>query len=121
MGHCCRICEHTKPNESFSGNGHKTHICKECSLKPKEEIEEIEQSEEIYNYLRQSNISKKNISRLQELVCSKNMEVAEMAELVLEIALIKPHKKKRLKFLAKENPGLLSKLENTGLIMAHHW
>lgn len=121
MGHWCRICGHTRPNESFSGKGHEAHICKECSRKPKEEIEGIEQSEEIFNYLRQSNISKKNISRLQKLVCSKNMEVAEMAELVLEVALIKPHKKRRLKFLAKENPELLSKLENTGLIMAHHW
>lgn len=119
MKHWCRICGNTKPNEKFSGKNHKNNICKECSRKPKEEIEEIEQTEEIFNYLRQSNISKKNISRLQKLVCSQNKEIAEMAEVVLEVALIKPHKKRRLKFLVKENPKLLSKLESTGLIMAH--
>jgi hypothetical protein len=41
-----------------------------------------------------------------------------MAGIVLEVARIKPHKKRRLKFLAKENRELLSKLENTGLTMA---
>lgn len=121
MGHWCRICGETKPNEKFSGRGHKNHLCKDCSRKPKEEIEEIEQTDEIFNYLRQSNISKKNISRLQKLVGSQNKEIAEMVEVVLEVALIKPHKKRRLKFLAKENRKLLSKLEKTGLIMAHHW
>ncbi len=121
MGHWCRICRNIKPNEKFSGKGHKNHICRDCSRKPKEEIEEIEHKDEIFNYLKQSNISKKNISRLQNLVCSHNKQVAEMAEIVLEIALIKPHKKRRLKFLAKENRELLSKLEKTGLIMAHRW
>ncbi len=89
--------------------------------KPMEEIEKNEQSEEIFNYLRQSNISMKNISRLQKLVCSQDKQIAELAEIVLEVALIKPHKKRRLKFLVKENRVLLCKLENTGLIMAHHW
>lgn len=120
MGHWCRICGCTKPNENFSGKGHKKHICKECCRKPKEEIEEIEQSEEIFNYLGQSNISKKNISRLQKLVCAQNKKIAEMAEIVLEVGLVKPRKKRRLKFLAKQNRQLLSKLEDTGLIMAHH-
>ena len=121
MGHWCRICGRTRPNEKFSGKGHKNHICKECSRKPKEEIDEIDQSEEIFNYLNQSNISKKNIARLEKLACSQNQEISELANIVLEVARIKPHKRRRLKFLAKENRELLSKLENSGLIMAHHW
>jgi ribosome maturation protein Sdo1 len=120
MGHRCRICGSTRPNEKFSGKGHKNHICKACGRKPKEEIEEIEQSEEIFNYLRQSNISKGNISRLQKLACSGNKDIAKMANIVLEVARIKPHKNRRLKLLAKKNRELLSKLENTGMIMAHH-
>jgi hypothetical protein len=44
-----------------------------------------------------------------------------MAGIVLEVARVKPHKKRRLKFLAKENRELLYKLEESGLIMAHHW
>lgn len=121
MGYWCRICGRTRPNEKFTGKGHKNHICKECSHKPKEEIDEIEQSEEIFNYLRQSNITNKNISRLQKLVCSENKEISELAGIVLEVARVKPHKKRRLKFLAKENRELLYKLEESGLIMAHHW
>jgi len=121
MGHWCRICGRARPNEKFSGKGHKNHICKECSRKPKAEIDEIDQTEEIFNYLKQSNISKKNIARLEKLACSQNQEISELANIVLEVARIKPHKKRRLKFLAKENRELLSKLENSGLIMAHHW
>ena len=47
----------------FSGKGHENHICKECSSKPKGEIEEIEYTVEISKFLSQSNISKKNISK----------------------------------------------------------
>lgn len=114
MGHWCRICGRTKPNEKFSGKGHKNHICKECSRKPREEIDEIEQSEEIFNYLNQSNISKKNIKRLEKLSCSSNQEILEYAAIVLEVAQIKPHKKRRLKFLAKEDRALLLKLKKQG-------
>ena len=120
MGNWCRICGDIKPNEKFSGKGHKNQICKECSRKPKEEIEQIDQSEEIFNFLKQSHISKKNISRLENLAVSKNTEIAELANIVLEVARIKPYKKRRLKFLAKENRALLNKLERTGLIVAHH-
>lgn len=31
MGHYCRICGRTRPNEKFSGKGHRNHICKDCS------------------------------------------------------------------------------------------
>jgi len=120
VGHWCRICSHTKPNEKFSGKGHENHICKECSRRPKEEIEAIEQSAEIFNYLSQSNISKKNISRLRKLAASENKDIAEKAGIVLEVALIKPYKNRRLKFLARENRQLLVKLRNSGLIMAHY-
>ncbi|MDD2481199.1 MAG: hypothetical protein PHF82_03590 [Lutispora sp.] len=37
MGHYCRICGRTRANEKFSGKGHKNHICKDCSRKPKQE------------------------------------------------------------------------------------
>ena len=86
-----------------------------------EEREAIEHGEEIFNYLRQSHISSKNISRLKELAESPSEEIAEQARLVLEVASIKPYKKRRLKVLARERRDLLHKLEETGLILAHHW
>ena len=122
MGHWCRICGATKSNESFSGKGHKNHICKECSRKPKEEIEKIDHLEEIFNFMDQSNISKKNKIRLKELVNSENNKISELAKLVLEVAMIKPTKKGRIKILAKENRQLLFKLEEEGLVpMRYYW
>jgi hypothetical protein len=120
MGHYCKICGCVKPNEKFSGKGHKNHICKECLKIPLEERAEILQEDEIFGYLKQSHISQKNIKRLNKLVLSENKKIAEYANIVLEVARIKPHKKRRLKVLAQKRRDLLRKLEETGLILAHH-
>ena len=121
MGHWCRICGCNKPNEKFSGKGHRDHICKECSKKPKDEIDSIDQEEEIFGFMSQSNISKKNIARLNTLKQSENKRVAELASIVLEVAKVKPHKKRRLKVLANEHRELFLKIEESGLIYAHHY
>jgi len=121
MGHWCRICGCNKPNEKFSGKGHKNHICKECSKKPKEEIDAIDHEEEIFGFMNQSNISKKNISRLHKLQHSENKRIAEIASITLEVARIKPHKRRRLKVLSKEHRELFIKVKESGLIFAHHW
>ena len=119
-GHYCRICERFRPNEKFSGKGHRNHICKECASKPKNEINEIDQTEEIFSFLSQSHISKKNVERLADLADSENDKISELAGIVLEVAKVKPHKKRRLKVLARERRDLLEKLDETGLIFAHH-
>lgn len=118
-GHYCRICHKIRPNEAFTGKGHRTHICEKCAALPKEEREEVEHKDEIFNYLRQSHISGKNVSRLQKLACSPNEQVAELAGIALEVAEIRPYKKKRLRELASKRRDLLQKLEETGLIFAH--
>jgi len=109
------------PNEKFSGKGHKNHICKKCTRLPKEKLEKINQKNEIFEYLRQSNISKNNMARLKKLSSSSNVKIAELANIVLEVGRVKPHKKRRLKFLAREHKDLLRKLDETGLILAHHY
>ncbi|MCD4698920.1 MAG: hypothetical protein K8S16_22040 [Bacteroidales bacterium] len=121
MGHYCRICGSTKPNEKFSGKGHRNHICKQCAKRPKKEVEEIDQLEEIYSFLNQSRISTKNIRRLQKLSVSENGEIVKLANIVREVALVAPYKKRRLKTLAREKRDLLEQLEETGLINAHHY
>lgn len=118
-GHYCRICGSRKPNEAFSRKGHRIHVCKQCARLPKEEQEETERKDEIFNYLRQSHISDRNVSRLRKLAVSPNERVAELAGIVLEVAEIKPHKRRRLKELARKNRDLLHKLHETGLILAH--
>lgn len=120
MGHYCRICGRTRPNEKFSGKGHRIHVCKECAQMPKEAREAIEQKEEIFGFLKQSRISEKNVVRLRELATSNNAQVAELASIVIEVARVKPHKKRRLKVLARERRDLLDALERTGLVFAHY-
>ena len=88
---------------------------------PKEKREAIEQEDEIFNYLRQSHISDKNVVRLKKLTESSNERIAERAAIVFEIAQIKPYKSRRLKVLARKRRDLLQKLKDTGLIFAHHW
>ena len=95
-------------------------MCKECARLPKEERDAIEHREEILNYLRQSHISPRNVSRLKELMEGPNEEVAALASLVLEVASVRPYKKRRLKILAKERRDLLERLAETGLTLAHH-
>ena len=118
-GHYCRICHSIRPNEAFSGKGHRIHVCKKCSLLPKEERERIECADEIFDYLRQSHISDKNVSRLRNLTASANEQIAELAKIVLEVADVRPYKKKRLRVLARERKDLLEKLNETGLALAH--
>ena len=88
---------------------------------PKKERESIEQKDELFNFLRQSHISDKNVSRLKRLYESPDKEVSKLAGIVLEVAKVKPYKKRRLKVLAGERRDLLYKLDKSGLILANHW
>jgi len=121
MGHYCRICGRERPNEQFSGKGHKIHVCKRCQAKPKSERRAIEDQDDIFGFLKQSHISEKNVTRLGQMAKSDNPQVASLAAIVLEVTRIKPYKTRRLKFLAQKHPALLRKLEDAGLILAHSW
>ena len=67
MGYYCRICNRNRPNESFSRKGRKTHICKGCLRLRKEERLHILETGEVIGFLHQSNISEKNLKRLNAL------------------------------------------------------
>jgi hypothetical protein len=121
MGHYCRICGRRRPNEQFSGKGHKIHVCKRCQRLPKTQRRAIENRDEICHFMEQSHISKKNIARLEKLVKSQEPEIASLAALVLEVARVTPYKRKRLKTLARQHPDLLRKLDETGLVYACTW
>lgn len=111
MGHYCRICRQIRQNERFSGKGHRIHVCRECSQMPLEKRQSIEQKDEIFGFLKQSHISENNVARLKTLVASDDRSVAELANIVLDVAQVKPYKKRRLKVLARERRDLLEKLE----------
>jgi hypothetical protein len=121
MGHYCRICGCARPNEAFSGGGHKTHVCRECKRLPKKERDAIEQQDAIYGFMEQSHISTKNVDSLKVLAASDNMTTAHLAQLVLEVAKVKPHKRRRFKILADKCPDLLERLEEAGLVQDPEW
>jgi hypothetical protein len=120
MGHDCRICGRERPNEKFSGRGHTLHVCKDCAAMPKADREVIEQEEEVFGFMHQSHISAKNLERLKKLRESSNAHIRNLASILLEVAAATPFKKRRLKHLEQKHPDLLEKLEETGLIFAHH-
>jgi hypothetical protein len=118
MGHWCRRCGRVLSNERFSGKGHRTHVCKECTKLPVEQQKLVEDEAEIISYLSQSNISKKNKKKLKKLAVTENRNIAELASLILEIGLIHPYKRRRMQFLAEERRDLLERLEKAGIIFS---
>lgn len=118
MSHFCFMCERYRPNEQFSGRGHKRHLCKTCQKLPKETREARQTLLDLHQMLRQSHISDENLKQLEAWIESHDPEVQRQAWLVREVALAKRHKRKRLALVAKERPELLPELEDTGLIHA---
>jgi hypothetical protein len=111
MPHYCRICDRYRRNEKFSGRGHRDHICKDCQRLPREERDRIDCLDELDNFLNQSHISPKNIARLEVLTQHGSGEVRKLAKLLLEVARLTPHKRRRCKILAQKDPILLSKVK----------
>ena len=106
MGHYCRICGRSRPNEQFSGRGHRIHVCKQCQGLPGNERERIELLDELHGFLNQSFISAKNVARLETLVGHGDHQVAEFAALILQIARMFPGKRNRWLKLARQHRPL---------------
>lgn len=116
MGHYCRICGSSRPNEAFSGKGRKTHVCKKCAQLPKAERDAISNLDDIYDFMDQSHISEKNVAFLKKCMDSTDAKLTSYASLVLKVAQVKPYKKHRVSFLMKNHPELLMKLIKSDLI-----
>ncbi len=82
---------------------------------PPEVRKHIEEVDEVVGFLSQSNISAKNVARLRKLSESSDEEVATLASAVAEVATVKPHKRRRLKVVAKEHKELRARLQQLGL------
>ena len=103
---------------SFPARGHKIHVCKRCQRLPKSQRQAIEDRDAIFGFMEQSHISKKNVARLEKMVKSEERRVASLAAMVLEVALVTPYKRRRLKILSREHLDLLRKLDEAGLVFA---
>ena len=121
MGRDCRYCGRERPNEAFSGKGHRIGICKRCAQRPKAEREPPMLIEEIAGFLDQSNISEKNRQRLGLLVESPYPEVAGLAKAVLAIASRWPRKKRRWQALRQLDPAFFAQLEEMELVPDYYY
>jgi len=110
MGHYCWMCGRVRSNERFSGKGRRRHLCKECASRPRQERECIRALKDINSYLDQKNISDNNIARLKYLCEFPDPDIRQRAEVVLELARVKPHKRKRRAYIRKHHPDLYAKL-----------
>lgn len=116
MGRFCRICGDERPNEQFGGRGQRAIVCSKCRRLPKEVRRSELLLQEIHGFLDQSNISKKNIKRLTQLESDKNSEVAKLASVVKQIALVKPGRRKRWKRLWYSHRHLVRAASEAGLV-----
>ena len=121
MGRICATCGRERPHEAFGGKGERARICRDCRRMPKAKLAALKHEEEIFGFLKQSHISDKNVARLQTLARSTDPRIADIAALALEVAQVQRYKRRRLRILAQKRPDLLTRLEETGLILAHHW
>ena len=128
MGRYCQICGRHRPNECFGGRGERRFTCKKCLQRPRKERAAIlkreaaiREWEDVYEMLFQSNISKGNIERLRSLAGREDSETQRLAALVLEVGMVRPHKRRRVKFLRKERPDLLRRLVGIGAVDPWEW
>lgn len=116
MGRYCKVCGNSRPNERFGGRGMRRFICSACRKLPKEQQRRRLWTDEVLGFLEQSNISAKNIKRLREIEQAGTQPVDALAALVRQIAEVKPHKKRRWKWLRANHPELLEKARQLGLL-----
>ena len=77
---------------------------------PKEKLNFIRTKNELLGFWDQSNISKLNIKRLNQLKDFQSEEIQKLVQLTLEVAAVKPHKRRRLKWLKQKRPELFHRV-----------
>jgi len=117
MGRFCILCERIRPNEAFRGTGEHARICRKCRRMPREKQDALKHEREIRGFLEQSHISKKNVARLRALASSRNTRIANLAALVLEVAIVTPYRRRRISTLARQRRDVLTRMEHGGLIV----
>jgi hypothetical protein len=116
MEYICRICNQPRPESAFTEKSHSLHTCKKCNILPDLRTEDRNQLDEIFKIFIQTRISHKDTLRLQALSDSKYPKVSLHANLILEVAQLRPYKKGRHAFLEKNYPELAKKIEEAGLV-----
>ena len=116
MGRVCQICLRERPHEQFGGKGERARVCKRCRQLPRVERRRIMATDEVLGFLRQSNISKKNIKRLEALATIEEPTFQTLRMLVLDIAHTHPHRRKRWGRLRVSHPNIVDRAVAGGLL-----
>lgn len=90
-------------------------ICQSCRRLPLEKRRCALWAVEIVSFLDQSNISSKNLRRLEKLESEAGEEVTVPASLVKRIAKVHPRRRKRWKVLKQQHPELFQQAVQAGL------
>ncbi|MEJ7594382.1 MAG: hypothetical protein WKF77_22845 [Planctomycetaceae bacterium] len=114
MGRYCRICGRKRANEKFGGKGYGAYVCRDCRQRPKAEQALILATDEVWGFVKQKNISAKNIARLESLASIDDAAFQELRMLVLEIARVRPRKSHPWKNVRREHPDLYRKVVAAG-------
>ena len=90
-------------------------ICSRCEARPKAENIKwkaiYEARETLFGFLMQSNISERNVSTARLFLEIDDPDLHEIVELVLDIARLKPHKRRRGKWLNENHPEILVRVK----------
>lgn len=111
MGRFCILCGIIRPNEAFGGKGRRARICRKCRRMRRERQDALLHEHEIHGFLEQSRISEKNVARLRTLVKSENERIAKLAFVVLDVALVAPYRRRRIRTLAGKRRDVLERME----------
>jgi sugar phosphate isomerase/epimerase len=84
---------------------------------PREKQDALKLEREIRRFLEQSHISTKNVARLRVLASSRNTRIASLAARVLEVAIVTPDRRRRIRTLARQHREVLARMEQAGLIL----
>jgi len=120
MEYICRICNQPRPESAFTEKSHSLHTCKKCNVLHNQRTEERNLLDEIFKILTQTRISQKDTVRLKTLSASKYPKVSLHANLILEIAQLRPYKKGRHNFFEQKHPELAKRIEEAGLAYSHY-
>lgn len=83
---------------------------------PKAKRQEIRDQGFVWSVMDQKNISKGNMATLQRIATDYDTELGEQGAALLEMAKVKPHRKKRIRWLYENRHPLFVELVRLGLI-----
>jgi ABC-type dipeptide/oligopeptide/nickel transport system ATPase subunit len=83
-GHYCKVCGCIKPNEKFTGKGHKNHICKKCNKLSSENQKEKIILNKISRVFQYPNLSRNNKKLLKKYLDDPRENIQKAAKEILE-------------------------------------